>query len=179
MTDEAARHAPADEALAAGETRGPRQGYRPCVGIFLLNGEGRVFVGRRSDVSIEAWQLPQGGIDEGEVPSVAGLREMREEIGTDHAVEVRQSRIWRSYDLPGDLAARSWGGRYKGQTQMWIAYRFAGTDEEIDLNGEHPEFDAFRWVDPAELVELTVPFKRSVYAAVVDEFRDLWAPGRA
>ncbi|SNB64621.1 putative (di)nucleoside polyphosphate hydrolase [Arboricoccus pini] len=157
------------------ETSEPRAGYRPCVGIFLLDQADRVFVGRRADLRQEAWQLPQGGIDPGETPDQAGLREMFEEIGTNKARLLKKSRVWRSYDLPADLAARMWKGRYKGQTQLWIAYRFEGSEADIDLAGTHPEFAAHRWVDPEQLVALTVPFKRGVYGAVLDEFRELWA----
>jgi putative (di)nucleoside polyphosphate hydrolase len=153
----------------------PVVGYRPCVGIFLLDrGQRRVFVGQRADVGGNAWQMPQGGIDPGEDPVVAARREMREEIGTDHATYLASSRVWRSYDLPPDLARRMWGGRYRGQTQLWLAFRFEGTDEEIRVDGEHPEFRAWQWIEPVWLPQVIVPFKRDVYLSVVDEFRDLW-----
>lgn len=159
-------------------TPGPRPGYRPCVGIVLLNHAGRAFLGLRSDGS-DRWQLPQGGIDPGEDPVVAGLREMREEIGTDRASPIRVSRGWRSYDLPP--AARAtvrWSDRYRGQTQLWIAFRFEGNDSDIKLDAHEVEFTAWRWADAAELLALAVPFKRPVYAAVLDELADLMpAPG--
>lgn len=153
----------------------PPAGYRPCVGIFLLNRDRRVFVGQRRDQSHPAWQMPQGGIDAGEDPVTAALREMREEIGTDRASLLAESRVWRSYDLPPELAARMWGGRYRGQTQKWLAFRFEGEDRDIAIDLPHPEFSAWQWADPERLPELIVPFKRGVYLSVVDEFRPLWA----
>ncbi len=152
-----------------------KPGYRPCVGIFLLNAEGDVFVGQRHDVGRQAWQMPQGGIDAGEDTLTAGLREMREEIGTDRALLVQESKVWRSYDLPAELQGRVWRGRYRGQTQKWLGFRFTGRDADIRLDGPHPEFIAWRWVEPERLVELIVPFKRDVYLSVVEEFRSLWA----
>lgn len=152
----------------------PPPGYRPCVGLFLLGPGRRAFVGQRLDTP-GAWQMPQGGIDAGEAPLEAGLRELREEIGTDRAELLAESRCWRSYDLPPELARSIWGGRYRGQSQKWLALRFLGDEAEIRLETAHPEFDAWRWADPAELPALAVPFKRAVYLSVVDEFRPLWA----
>jgi putative (di)nucleoside polyphosphate hydrolase len=167
----------AELAVAVGAddvTPEPKPGYRRSVGIFLLNPHRRVFVGQRFDSSRPAWQMPQGGIDPGEDPIEGGLREMEEEIGTRDATMLKASSWWRSYDLPPELAATMWGGRYRGQTQLWVAYRLEGGDAAIRLDGAHPEFSAWRWVDPAALVELAVPFKRAVYRAVVEEFRPLW-----
>jgi putative (di)nucleoside polyphosphate hydrolase len=152
----------------------PLPDYRPCVGVFLLNPAKQVFVGQRLDTP-GAWQMPQGGIDPGEAPAVAARREMLEEIGTDRAELLRESQVWRAYDLPADVAGRLWGGRYRGQTQRWVAFRFTGTDADIRLEGPHPEFSTWRWVEPERLVELIVPFKRDVYLSVVAEFRPLWA----
>jgi putative (di)nucleoside polyphosphate hydrolase len=143
--------------------------YRPCVGVMLINPAGRVFVGQRRDTP-DAWQMPQGGIDRGETPRVAALREMEEEIGTAAAEIVAETQDWLRYDLPPDLLGRVWGGRYRGQKQKWVAARFTGTDADIDLATAHPEFDAWQWVEPAELVGLIVPFKRPIYEAVVAEF---------
>jgi putative (di)nucleoside polyphosphate hydrolase len=157
------------------ETEAPATGYRHCVGIFLLNRDRQVFVGRRLDTAPAAWQLPQGGIDDGETPESAGWREMLEEIGTDKARLLARSRVWRSYDLPPDLARRMWRGRYKGQTQLWLAFSFEGEDTDIRLDTEHPEFADWRWMEPARLPELAVSFKRAIYLSVVDEFRPLWA----
>jgi putative (di)nucleoside polyphosphate hydrolase len=153
----------------------PHRGYRRCAGIFLLDAAKRVFVGQRADNKGSAWQLPQGGIDNGEDPVAAGLREMREEIGTDRASLLASSRVWRAYDLPPALAKRMWGGRYRGQTQKWLAFRFDGVDADIRIDLDHAEFRAWRWQDPRQLAELAVPFKRDVYLNVVDEFRHLWA----
>lgn len=157
------------------ETLEPSPGYRPCVGIFLLNRAGEVFVGQRFDTPMDAWQMPQGGIDPDEDAVCAARREMLEEIGTDQADFLRESRVWRAYDLPPDIARRLWGGRYRGQTQKWLAFRFTGRDEDIRLDGLHPEFSRWRWVPPDRLLQLIVPFKRDVYVSVVGEFRPLWA----
>jgi putative (di)nucleoside polyphosphate hydrolase len=157
------------------ETEAPACGYRPCVGIFLLSADRQVFVGQRLDTPAAAWQLPQGGIDPGEDAETAGRREMLEEIGTDKARFLARSRVWRSYDLPPELAKRMWRGRYKGQTQLWLAFGFEGEDKDIRLDTEHPEFAAWRWMDPERLPDLAVSFKRAIYLSVVDEFRHLWA----
>lgn len=153
----------------------PQPGYRRGVGIVLLDPGGRVFVGRRIDQSVEAWQMPQGGIDRGETPREAALRELAEEVGTDKAEVLRESAVWRAYDLPPELARRSWGGRYKGQTQRWFALRFTGADQDIEIATAHPEFADWRWLQPDRLLDLIVPFKRPVYLSVFDEFRSLWA----
>ena len=150
--------------------------YRPCVGMLLLNRDGKVFVGRRIDAAKEAdniWQMPQGGIDEGEEPRDAALRELREEIGTDEAEIVAESRHWLHYDLPPHLLGKVWKGRYRGQKQRWFALRFLGRDSDIDLATEHPEFDAWQWVELEDAPSLVIPFKRDTYRAVVQEFREL------
>lgn len=145
-------------------------GYRPCVGLLLLNRQGRVFVGRRVDTA-DAWQMPQGGIDPDEEPRAAALREMREEIGTASAEFLAESSVWRHYDLPPSLARRIWAGRYRGQAQKWFALRFTGSDADIDLRATpHVEFDAWQWVALDRLPGLIVPFKRDVYVDVVAEF---------
>lgn len=153
----------------------PKAGYRPCVGIMLIDARDRVFVGQRCDTRAPAWQMPQGGIDPGEKIVAAGLRELHEEIGTASAVLLCESRWWRSYDLPTDIARRLWHGRYRGQTQKWLAFRFTGADRDIEINGTHPEFCAWCWLPPDELVRSIVPFKREIYLSVVEEFRHLWA----
>ncbi len=155
-------------------TEKPKEGYRLGVGIVLLSSEGRIFVGRRIDISVEAWQMPQGGIDKNETPEEAGLREMDEEIGTSQAKLLASSRYWRSYDLPKDIAGRIWGGRYLGQTQKWLLYRFEGDDDAINLTKHTPEFMEWRWLSEDQLLELIVVFKRDLYASVFDEFRHLW-----
>jgi putative (di)nucleoside polyphosphate hydrolase len=166
---------PGTEAVSCVQTEQPPGGYRRCVGILLLNEAGLAFAGRRHDTEGEAWQMPQGGIDPGELPEVAARREMLEEIGTDRAELLRESSLWRSYDLPADLARRMWRGRYRGQSQKWLAFRFTGSDADIRLDGPHPEFSAWRWLPPDDLPGLIVPFKRDVYVSVVAEFRHLWA----
>ena len=144
--------------------------YRPCVGVMLLNDRGQVFVAKRCD-SKDAWQMPQGGIDEGESVREAALRELKEEIGTDRADILGESTEKLRYDLPDHLLGKVWKGRWRGQEQVWIVARFTGRDEDIDLATEHPEFDAWKWVDADDLPHLIVPFKRPVYEAVLAEFQ--------
>lgn len=145
--------------------------YRPGVGIMLMSPAQRVFVARRIDMPSDAWQMPQGGIDAGESPDTAARRELKEEIGTDRAELVAESRDWLSYDLPADLVPRLWGGRFVGQRQKWFLMRFTGQDADIDIATEHPEFSAWKWAEPADLPALIVPFKRDLYRAVLDEFQ--------
>jgi putative (di)nucleoside polyphosphate hydrolase len=147
--------------------------YRLGVGILLMNADGLVFVARRNDMPGDHWQMPQGGIDRGEAPRSAALRELKEEIGTDRAIILAEARRWLAYDLPPDLASTAWRGRYRGQRQKWFAARFVGTDADIDINTEHPEFAAWRWTEPATLPELIVPFKRQLYLDVIEEFQSL------
>ena len=144
--------------------------YRPCVGIFLLNNDGLVFAGRRIDSRAEAWQMPQGGIDAGESPLQACMREMREEIGTNTAELISQHDDWLYYDIPLPLADRLWQGRYKGQKQKWMALRFTGDDSDINIATEEPEFCEWKWLSPHDLVDLAVPFKRDVYQNVLAAF---------
>jgi putative (di)nucleoside polyphosphate hydrolase len=157
-----------DEAAAARAA-----GYRPGVGIMLLDARRRVFVGRRIDMAGVNWQLPQGGIDRGESPRDAALRELKEEVGTDKAEFLAESAQWLRYDVPQGIAGRLWGGRYRGQMQKWFAMRFTGTDGDIDVATAHPEFNAWRWVAAAELPALIVPFKRQLYHAILAEFGPL------
>ncbi len=138
---------------------------------MLLNGAGEVFVARRIDMPMmPAWQMPQGGIDPGETPLQAALRELKEEIGTDKAELRGESRGWLRYDLPAELARAMWGGRYRGQQQKWFAMRFTGTDGDIHLATEHPEFNAWKWLRPERLPEVIVPFKRQLYLDILAEF---------
>jgi len=144
--------------------------YRPCVGIVLLNKRGEVWVGRRNDTP-DAWQMPQGGIDKGEEPREAALRELEEEIGTAEANILAETKEWLSYDLPSDLVGKVWKGKYRGQTQKWFALQFTGRDGDIaPTEVAHPEFDAWRWCPAQEVPELAVSFKRDIYQSVVAEF---------
>ena len=147
--------------------------YRLGVGLVLFNPAGLVWVGRRLDQREEAWQMPQGGIDEGERPEQAALRELHEEIGTRSAEIVAESGDWLTYELPPELVGIAWKGRYRGQKQKWFALRFTGRDEDIDIATEHPEFAEWRWVAFERLVELIVPFKRDLYTRVTAEFAEL------
>jgi len=147
----------------------PRKGYRLCVGVLLLDRKGRVFVGERIGTP-GSWQMPQGGIDDGETPVEAARRELREEAGTDKAELLAESAGWYTYDLPKNLREKLWGGRFKGQTQKWFAFRFLGTDDDINLETHHPEFARWRWMEMRELTARIVPFKRDVYEQVVAEF---------
>lgn len=148
--------------------------YRPCVGVMLINDAGRIFAGQRFDSPVAAWQMPQGGIDEGEKPRKAALRELGEETGiAPELVEfLAKSADWLTYDLPPELLGRVWGGKFRGQKQRWFLFRYLGRDDQIDIATEHPEFSEWRWVTAEEMIAAIVPFKRDVYERVVSEFRD-------
>jgi putative (di)nucleoside polyphosphate hydrolase len=150
--------------------------YRRGVGIMLLNALGDVFVAQRIDMPSDAWQMPQGGIDEGEIPEAAAWREMQEETGTRAATLLAESRGWYRYDLPAELVPRLWKGRYRGQEQKWFAFRFTGTDGDIAIDSDHAEFSAWKWTPVATLPQLIVPFKRQLYAELVSEFGHLAVP---
>ena len=156
--------------------------YRPCVGVALFNDEGRVFMGRRIGLPVSfdergMWQLPQGGIDEGETPLQAAKRELAEEIGVSpDLVEVlAQTPGWLTYDLPDHLLGKVWGGKYRGQKQKWFAFRLLGSDRDINLNvpGHRPEFDLWRWEELPRIPELVVPFKRHIYEELARVFADI------
>lgn len=148
--------------------------YRPCVGIMLINKENRVFAGQRIDNRAEAWQMPQGGIDEGEDIEAACFREMGEEIGTRNARIIAIHSDWLDYDIPESLSDKLWNGTYRGQTQKWVALRFEGEDSEVNIATDEPEFCAWKWVDPGQLSALAVPFKRHVYDSVLNEFAPIF-----
>ena len=144
--------------------------YRPCVGISLFNRDGKVLVAKRLD-NPDAWQMPQGGIDEGEDLATAAYREMQEEIGTDKAEILEILSTPLLYDLPPELLGKLWGGKFRGQEQRWIALRFTGDDADINLNAHEPaEFSEWKWVDLPDIVDLIVPFKRETYGKIVAAF---------
>ena len=151
--------------------------YRPCVGVMLVNSEGKAFVGKRIDNKEgDWWQMPQGGVDPGEDLADAALRELAEETGitADQVSLIGRLPEAMRYDLPEELIGTLWNGQYRGQEQVWFLARFAGNDDDLDLEAhETPEFCEYRWVDPEELPELIVPFKKRVYRAVVEGFREL------
>ena len=153
--------------------------YRPCVGVMLLNADGQVFVGQRNDQFGDAWQMPQGGVEKGETPREAGLRELEEETGvTRDLVEVLdQTKGWLTYDLPHDIVPKIWKGRYRGQKQIWFLMRFLGHDDQVNIATLHPEFTKWRWLDAGQLVDSIVPFKRDLYTSVLSSF-STHLPGR-
>lgn len=148
--------------------------YRKNVGLVLINAEGLIFAGQRIDNPGNAWQMPQGGIDAGERPKEAALRELEEETGVraDLVEKIAKTEDWLIYDLPEDLIGNIWGGKYRGQKQKWFLFRFLGQDSDVNIATEHPEFSVWRWMEPAELVEKIVPFKRAVYEQVFDTFAE-------
>jgi putative (di)nucleoside polyphosphate hydrolase len=149
--------------------------YRPCVGLMIVSRAGKVFAGQRLDSPGPAWQMPQGGVDAGEDPRAAALRELWEETGitADKVDILAETRDWIPYDLPAHLVARLWKGRYRGQKQRWFLLRFLGGDADIDIATGHPEFSRWTWLAPEELLDRVVPFKRDTYRRVIEEFRDL------
>lgn len=146
--------------------------YRPCVGVMLMNRRGEVFVGQRLDSQVDAWQMPQGGVDEGEEPREAALRELWEETGVEAGLVeiIGETDDWLTYDLPLELVPKLWKARYRGQKQKWFLMLFKGSDEDINIETAHQEFSEWRWLPAAELVDNIVPFKRHVYVAVLDAF---------
>ena len=146
--------------------------YRPCAGVILLNAQGQVFVGQRLDSTLEAWQMPQGGIDPGEDPLDAAYRELWEETGVvrDHVELLAAPDIELEYDLPDDLVGKVWKGKWRGQRQRWFLFRLNAGDEAIDIATAEPEFRAWRWLDPRELPDVIVPFKRDLYVRLLHIF---------
>ncbi|NNL48304.1 MAG: RNA pyrophosphohydrolase [Acidimicrobiia bacterium] len=151
--------------------------YRPCVGVVLANPEGLVFTGERVDTP-EAWQMPQGGIDKGETPRIAALRELEEETGIPSSQVVVEAETpgWIMYDLPDHLIGKLWKGRYRGQKQKWFLLRFQGDDDAVDLDKHHREFIRWRWSTPDRVAADIVPFKRDVYLKVMTSFERQLAP---
>ena len=152
--------------------------YRPCVGVTLINDRGEIFAGQRLDSTVPAWQMPQGGIDDGEKPRAAALRELWEETGVtaDLVDFVAKTPDWVTYDLPPELLGKVWGGKYRGQRQKWFLFRFKGTNDQIRIDNDHPEFSRWRWIGAAEMIASIVPFKRQVYEEVLAAFRPHLAP---
>lgn len=148
--------------------------YRPCAGVMLLNADGQVFVGQRLDSEMEAWQMPQGGIDPGEDPLDAAYRELWEETGIlrDHVELLAAPDIELQYDLPDALIGKLWKGKWRGQRQRWFLFRLTAGDEAIDIATAEPEFRAWRWIDPRDLPEVIVPFKRALYVDILRMFAE-------
>ncbi len=151
--------------------------YRPCAGVILMNRDGRVFVGQRIDSTLEAWQLPQGGIDPGEDADTAALRELWEETGVtaDKVALIARAPRELTYDLPEDMIGKVWKGKWRGQRQSWFLYRFLGDDGDIRIETEHPEFRAWRWAEPETLPAMIVPFKKALYEELLVVFADHFA----
>ena len=146
--------------------------YRLGVGIMLLNPDGEVFVGQRIDTRSEAWQMPQGGIDEGEQPQIAAMRELLEETGISNVSIIHESHDWLTYDLPDRLIPQLWGGQFRGQKQKWFLMRYLGKDSDINIHTEEPEFSVWKWIAPSDLPALIVPFKQQLYKDIVETFKE-------
>ena len=148
--------------------------YRPNVGMMIINQKKEIFVGKRIDHPSNFWQMPQGGIDAQEIPSIAALREMDEEVGIKkNKVDLlTESKDWYYYSIPSDLAKTLWKGKYKGQRQKWFLYKFKGTEKDINIHTEHPEFSDYKWVTKDFLVPNIVPFKKKIYGKLLLEFKD-------
>lgn len=167
---------------AADDHRSAQLPYRPCVGVMVVNAEGKVWVGCRADAPGDPegrgtwWQMPQGGIDEGEDPRKAALRELEEETGITSVDIVAETSDWVRYDLPAHLVGKAWGGKYRGQKQKWFLVRFKGSEAEINITPAPPhqiEFIKWQWAAHDTLIDTVVPFKRDVYAAVLSEFASI------
>tara|TARA_B100000029_G_C17547604_1_gene948992 strand:+ start:251 stop:715 length:465 start_codon:yes stop_codon:yes gene_type:complete len=149
--------------------------YRKCVGMMILNNNNEILVGKRMDHPSGFWQMPQGGIDKNEIPEEAVWREMMEEIGTNNAKMIKISSQWINYEIPREtLQTLPWGEKYIGQTQKWFAFRFTGEDIDINVGTENPEFSEWKWAKYESLVDNIVPFKRKVYAKIIEEFKDIF-----
>ena len=149
--------------------------YRPCVGLMVVNEAGKVFAAQRIDSPGPAWQMPQGGIDEGEAPRDAALRELEEETGLTAAsvTILSETEQWLPYDLPHELVPKLWNGKFRGQEQKYFLMRFHGSDEDINIETEEPEFSRWTWMDMDDLLDNIVPFKRDTYEAVINAFQPI------
>ena len=149
--------------------------YRKCVGMMILNEKNQILVGRRLDHPSGYWQMPQGGIDENEIAEKAVWREMSEEIGTNNAKLIGTSSQWIKYEIPKEtLETLPWGKKYCGQIQKWFVFRFTGTDNEINVETENPEFSEWKWASHDTIVDNIVPFKRKTYSLIIEEFKNLF-----
>lgn len=155
------------------EIPGQELPFRQGVGMMIINKSNRIFVGKRIDSKTNGWQMPQGGINLGETPSAAALREMAEEIGSNQGKIIAESKKWYSYRLPPFLVHKLWEGKYCGQRQKWFLIRFTGQDSDINVKTKHPEFDSWQWVEVHELLENIIPFKYKLYSKIIAEFKEL------
>lgn len=169
------RTKPPDRTLLKARIDHPLKSYRPCAGIVLINHAGLVFIGERRGMAGNNWQMPQGGIDEGEQPIDAAKRELFEETGVNKVDFLAEGSGWHCYDIPQARRPKYWENRYIGQCQHWFAFRFTGQDKDVNLDLHEPEFSLWRWAPAEEVLEIVVSFKRQIYESVLDEFRPFLA----